>query len=525
MKTTFKRLPRVFTGVVLLIAGFILGTNTLQAQTFSVLHSFATPPKGPSGLVQGSDGNLYGTTAGGGDADRGTVFRISSSGNLTILHSFHDTDGAAPGAGLVQASDGFFYGTTSGGGTAGFGTVFKVEASGTLTTIHSFGGADGKEPAADLVQASDGNFYGTTHGGGAGGWGTVFKISPSGDLTTLHSFDQADGAGSRGKLIQATDGALYGTTPLGGMTSTACNTGCGTVFRITTSGNLTTLHFFNHADGASPEGGLIQGRDGNLYGTTEVGGAAEFGTIFRIDTAGTTLTTLDSFRGGTDGANPWAALLQASDGSFYGTTRGRREKSAGCGTVFKVRSLRNPDDAPLFQSNGWGRAGRQPHPGERRQLLRNDIQRRPRGLWIHLQDRYGWQPDDALLLSCQRTGRRPRHPHPGRRRISLRNDRSKRLEYRRRRHRLPDRHARQRDATPHLHGRRRGESLLASHPERRPKLLRHDVQRRNRRPWHCLQDGRGRKHHHAPFVHRRRWEQPGCRSRTGKRRLFLWRGV
>ena len=378
MKTTFKRLPRVFTGVVLLIAGFIPGRNTLQAQTFSVLHSFATPPKGPSGLVQGSDGNLYGTTAGGGAADRGTVFRISSSGNLTILHSFHGTDGAAPEAGLVQASDGFFYGTTGGGGTAGFGTVFKIEASGTLTTIHSFSGADGKEPAADLVQASDGNFYGTTHGGGAGGWGTVFKISPSGDLTTLHSFDQAVGWGSRGKLIQASDGALYGTTPLGGMTSTGCSTGCGTVFRITTSGDLTTLHFFNHADGASPEGGLIQGSDGNLYGTTAVGGAAEFGTIFRIDTAGT-LTTLDSFRGGTDGANPWAALLQASDGSVYGTTSAGGgptvDCSDGCGTVFKSDASARTTLHSSIERMGPCRSPAS--SSERRQLLRNDIHRRP----------------------------------------------------------------------------------------------------------------------------------------------------
>ncbi len=163
--------------------------------TFRTLVSFDGPDgEVPSGsLVQGIDGNFYGTTGGGGANRDGVVFEISAGGKLTTLHSFDGTEGCCPHVGLVQAADGNFYGTAYGGGVNHIGSVFKVTAGGKLTTLHSFDGTDGANPNAALVQASDGNFYGTTGDGGASGYGTVFKITPAGILTTLHNFEGTDG--------------------------------------------------------------------------------------------------------------------------------------------------------------------------------------------------------------------------------------------------------------------------------------------------------------------------------------------
>jgi uncharacterized repeat protein (TIGR03803 family) len=228
-------------------------------------------------LVQGANGDLYGTTTGGGISGGGTVFRITPGGRLTTLYSFcthgNCTDGNSPGAGLVQATDGYFYGTTTYGGVYGYGTVFKITPRGTLKTLHSFDRADGANPLAPLLQATDGNLYGTTSTWGANGNGTVFKITPSGTLTTLHSFCAtspcSDGYYPSG-LIQATDGNFYGTNSLGGIYLS------GTVFRITSAGTLTTLYSFcaelNCADGSEPGAGLAEGTDGNFYGTTTHGG-------------------------------------------------------------------------------------------------------------------------------------------------------------------------------------------------------------------------------------------------------------
>ncbi len=264
-----------------------------------------------AGLVQATDGNFYGTTEyGGGPNFSGTVFRITPSGKLTTLYSFCSQsgcpDGEYPTAALVQATDGNFYGTTYGGGAnLHYGTVFKITPSGTLTTLYSFcsqsGCGDGEVPGSALVQATDGNFYGTTVFGGANGEGTVFKITPSGTLTTLYSFlafSMTDGFNPNG-VVQATDGNFYGTTLSGGSISPACavggDFGCGTVFKITPSGTLTTLHSFcsqsGCADGSGPEAtpGLIQDTNGSFYGTTGYGGDlscvspfAGCGTVFRL---------------------------------------------------------------------------------------------------------------------------------------------------------------------------------------------------------------------------------------------------
>jgi uncharacterized repeat protein (TIGR03803 family) len=312
---------------------FLLCATTaiaLRAQTFTTLHSFnLTDGAAPwAGLVQASDGKLYGTTRGGGAKNYGAVFRITPSGTLTTRHSFCSQygcpDGAYPYAGLVQATDGNFYGTTFKGGAHTYGTVFKISPSGSLTPLYSFcsksGCADGTFPAG-LVQATNGNFYGTTVGGGAHVRGTVFKITPSGTLTTLYSFCSksgcTDGTDPHAGLVQATDGKFYGTTYVGGATNH------GTVFKITPSGTLTTLHSFDGTDGGYPEAAaLIQATDGNLYGTTPPGGAHGVGTVFKITPSGS-LTTLYSFCSKvncTDGQYPEAALVQDTNGTFYGTT-------------------------------------------------------------------------------------------------------------------------------------------------------------------------------------------------------------
>jgi uncharacterized repeat protein (TIGR03803 family) len=303
------------------------------AQTFTTLASFdgsnGVNPEYVS-LVQGLDGNFYGTTefgGAGGTYGEGTVFKITPAGTLTTLYSFCTQadcpDGEEPEAGLVLASNANFYGTTYGGGANGYGTVFKITAAGTLTTLYSFcaqaGCVDGSLPVAALVQGTDVNFYGTTGYGGANcpnnfpsGCGTVFKITPAGPVTTLHSFAGGDGSTPVGGLVQGTGGNFYGTTgggPGGYL---------GTVFKITPAGTLTTLNGFNCVDGCYPYDGLVQAANGDFYGTTYEGGANNGGTVFSI-TAGGRLTTLNSF-GIPDGGYPYAGLVQATDGNFYGTT-------------------------------------------------------------------------------------------------------------------------------------------------------------------------------------------------------------
>jgi uncharacterized repeat protein (TIGR03803 family) len=293
------------------------------------------------GLIEGTDGAFYGTTQYGGESDSGTVFRVTSAGGFSTLHSFAGTDGASPLAGVIQAGDGDFYGTTGNGGAHEYGTVFRMTPSGTVTTLHSFANdTDGAFPQGSLIQATDGNFYGTTVTGGAWGNGTVFRITSAGTLTTLYSFDLgAAGGYPYAALMQAADGNFYGTTAGGGAN------GFGTVFRITPSGTLTTLHSFTHADGSSPLAELIQSADGNFYGATETGGENDNGTVFRITPAGA-VTTLHSFAG-TDGAGPFGGLLRATNGNFYGTTIGGG--SGRGGVIFRLSGSCLP---PLAGNNG-----------------------------------------------------------------------------------------------------------------------------------------------------------------------------
>jgi uncharacterized repeat protein (TIGR03803 family) len=374
---------RTYCGLLSMLALFIATAIASPAQTYTTLFSFdGTDGNGSlAGLVQATNGDLYGTTISGGDATAacnflatgcGTIFKITPNGTLTTLYKFCAEsgclDGASPAGGLAQATNGDFYGTTSGGGAnsnplcvaaylleVGCGTIFKITPGGTLTTLYSFcaqsGCTDGADPIGGLVQAANGDLYGTTIAGGANtspsgnGGGTVFKITPGGLLTTLYSFCAqsgcADGGTPMAGLIQAANGDLYGTTAEGG----ANGPYDGTIFKITPSGTLTTLYSFcaqsGCADGDFPLAGLVQGTNGDLYGTTFGGGANcapnGCGTVFKITPSGS-LTTLYSFCSQsdcTDGSSPEAGLVQATDGDLYGTTSFNGDTYNG-GTIFKI---------------------------------------------------------------------------------------------------------------------------------------------------------------------------------------------
>ena len=403
-------------------------TSTVTVVTgpsIATIHSFnhATEGAGPWHTpVWGTDGYMYGTTDAGGNlscayvsslSGCGTIYKSDTSGNVTTLHTFSGTDGAYPAASLVATPSGTFYGTTEYGGAntsqcdvggtstaAGCGSVFSYSAttgftrlfsfgpfssplgvgpqaslvetggnlygeteaggntscSGTLGTgtgsgcgaifsvsgsnvgsaLHTFSGSEGAYPVTGLLLQSDGNFYGTTTGGGTLtcssyatlGCGTVFQMTPSGSIKTLHPFTKVDGAAPESSLILGTDGKMYGTTLFGG--STTCSggaqwQGCGTVFKIDTTGNFTSLHSFSGPDGAYPAT-LMQASDGYFYGTTESGGATACtgrygpgcGTIFRMDSSGN-VTVLYAFTGKSDGSWPESALVQGTDGNLYGT--------------------------------------------------------------------------------------------------------------------------------------------------------------------------------------------------------------
>ncbi len=331
------------------------------AQTLTTLYDFCSQTKcadGESpfaGLVQATDGNLHGTTYGGGDPGPGTVFKITPSGALTAVYSFCSqtdcTDGQEPYGAVVQGSDGNFYGTTAYGGN-GSGTAFRLTPTGTLATLVSFSFWDGEQPRAALIQGSNGNFYGTTYQGGTYGGGEVFEVTPAGTLTILHSFCErlpcVGGDFPWAGLVQGVDGNFYGVTTEGGRGVCEDNNGvdgCGVVFKITLAGAATVLYSFCERsgcpDGDNPQGTLVQASDGNFYGTTIFGGVYGYGTVFRITAQGA-LTTLYSFCSKSncaDGAYPYAGLIQATDGNLYGTTQQGGAYYVGSdsgGTVFRI---------------------------------------------------------------------------------------------------------------------------------------------------------------------------------------------
>ena len=348
-------------GPLLEFGGFFYGTTSLSGAhdagtvfkvdgsgNFATLHAFAgtagSEGANPQcGLVRAGDGNFYGTTlyGGAGLSNLGTVFKMDPSGTVTTLRSFSGSDGDLPYGGLVLATDGKFYGTTSGGGSGGAGTIFRIDsAGGSFLTLHPFvPGTDGGDIRAPLIQASDGKLYGTAYGGGANGSGTVFRADTGGSFLKLHDFTASEGGAVWAPVAQGGDGKLYGTTEIGG-TSTQCNGfSCGTAYRIDTGGtNFATLHSFDKTDGSLPYGGLVPAADGNFYGVTTAGGAADGGTAFKMTPAGA-VTTLHSFGGTGSGNEPEAAVMQASDGNFYGTTY--RGGTSNQGTIFKLDGAGN----------------------------------------------------------------------------------------------------------------------------------------------------------------------------------------
>jgi uncharacterized repeat protein (TIGR03803 family) len=343
--------------------------------TLTTLYNFCTPQYNcadgsiPMGsLVQARSGDFYGTTSEGGTYGGGTVFKITARGTLTTLYSFCTlagcVDGSYPSGKLILAANGDFYGTTKYGGTyhpdcnvvaVTCGTVFKITPSGTLTTLYSFcavaGCVDGYYPSGGLVQAANGNFYGVTAFGGSNNnylcgssCGTVFELTSAGELTTLHSFDLSDGNSPTTGLVQGPNGDFYGGTFQGGTGDCGLggfSAGCGTIFKITRTGLLTTLYdFCGCADGAYPNG-LVQGTDGNFYGTTQSRGSRDAGTIFEINPEGT-LSTLYAFCGGICGYSPVGGLAQGTDGNFYGTTSGGGSGTQGGGTIFSLSTGLGP---------------------------------------------------------------------------------------------------------------------------------------------------------------------------------------
>src|SRR5580704_13102129 len=282
----------------LALASAVVATQSAQAQTFTVLYSFKDGADGGipySGLIQDSAGNLYGTTTQGG-AGRfdcpdgcGTVFKLDTTGNETVLHSFGQTitDGQTPFYGyLFRDRAGNLYGTTYAGGADGNGTIFRVSPTGKETVVSFTGGANGGFPFAGLVPDAAGNAYGTTYGRGSGcppyGCGTVFKVNSAGKITVLYSFlGGSDGANPVSGLVRDSVGSFYGTTLNGGASN------AGTVFKIDPTGKETVLHAFTGGtDGAKPYAGLVLDDAGDLYGVTSAGGANNGGTVFQVDSTG-----------------------------------------------------------------------------------------------------------------------------------------------------------------------------------------------------------------------------------------------
>ena len=337
-------------------AGIVFKVNPDGSGNKPIFHfpNSDTDPFGlsyPSGLIQGTDGVLYGTAGFGGTAKLGCIFRLNPNGTgYQILHSFDLSEGYEPTAALVQGRDGTLFGTTQFGGGGGHGTVFRIGTKGTdFVELYRFGilPDDPQSPQAPLLVGQDGALYGTTTAGGASvigggsGYGTVFKISAEGlNERVLHSFRPSGGEGQRpyGGLVQGNDGALYGTTQEGGEFANSSSSGYGIVFKLNPDGTgYTILHSFNPAagDGKYPNSGMVIGNDGGLYGTTEFGGSDNLGVVFKLKPDGSDYAVLYNFGSSpNDGSYPKAPLVKASDGGLFGTAQFGGSRNFG--TVFRL---------------------------------------------------------------------------------------------------------------------------------------------------------------------------------------------
>jgi uncharacterized protein (TIGR03437 family) len=349
--------PRLHRRICFIVISLGMTVVAMQAQTLTTLLSFSgTNGMAPSILLQAADGNLYGETQSGGPDGSGEIFKLTSAGTLTILASFKFP--TVP-VSLMLAKEGNFYGTTNSDGINGKGTIFKMTPAGTLTTLYQFAGDDGNYPIGGLIQGTDGSFYGTTAQGGSNplGLGTIFQMTPGGALTTLYSFNGSDGAWPYASLIESADGNFYGTTRFGGGgpcigrgEGSAIPNGCGTIFKITPGGMLATLYAFKaSSDSGFPMAPLIQGVDGNLYGTTTGAGSLAFnGTFFRISPSGV-LTTLHDFTSDSQHlgeSSPLTALVLGPEGSFYGATTSFLYKVTPTGTLTNLQSFCSQTECP-----------------------------------------------------------------------------------------------------------------------------------------------------------------------------------
>ena len=351
--------------IALAFAALLAVAQPAQAQTYTVLYAFKGEPDGANpaaGVIRDEEGNLYGTTSGGGDHvckntftnACGTVFKIDPDGKETVLYSFSPERGTNPGASLVRDAQGNLYGTASAGGRFGGGAAFKVSSAGDDTVLHSFKqGRGGFELLARLVRDSSGNLYGTTfQGGNSTNLGVIFKLDKSGKETVLHSFDRRFGNASAG-VLRDSAGTLYGTAGGGKATGGCQGFECGVVYKVNKAGIGTILYEFGGPDGMWPGyGDLIMDGAGNLYGATPYGGndgcsqeGFGCGVVFKVDSKGNE-TVLYRFTGGMDGGFPWGGTARDLQGNLYGTTNvgGNVNLPAcyneisgnGCGVVFKL---------------------------------------------------------------------------------------------------------------------------------------------------------------------------------------------
>ncbi|MFT3704905.1 MAG: Ig-like domain-containing protein [Agriterribacter sp.] len=317
-------------------AGGVNGYGTIfrltPTGTYTVLKVLSKADGGNSygSLIQAKDGNLYGMSYWGGTANYGIIFRITLTGTYTVLRSLASaTDGAYPYGDLLEAKDGSLYGMTSSGGINYNGTIFKITTTGTFTVVRSLNtSTDGGSPTGNLVQATDGNFYGMTKYSGGGTYGAIFKLTTTGVYTVLKKLDLTTTGGyPNGSLFANTDGYLYAMTNQGGSSF------YGTIFKINTAGTFTLISAINGAaQGNEPQENLVTGKDSALYGLTRYGGVYNYGTVFKV--CGGVTSVLRSFNKTTDGANPSGALLRATDGNFYGMTETGGTNSVG--TIFKI---------------------------------------------------------------------------------------------------------------------------------------------------------------------------------------------
>ncbi|MBK7998227.1 MAG: hypothetical protein IPK15_05715 [Verrucomicrobia bacterium] len=342
IRWTRSHSPSLCLFIALLLVGVVApGTHRACAAAvdYELLHSFGfTNLIGRSpeaALTLGRDGRLYGTARLGGRGNRGTVYTIRPDGlGFLVIHNFYGTNGSLPTAEVVDGPEGKLYGTTFQGGATDKGVAYRIAKDGTeFELLHEFGAdeSDGANPVGNLLVGRDGWIYGTCFAGGTTNAGTIFRLRPDGtDYSTLRQLTAEDGSAIQAGLIEARDGRLYGTASRGGADD------LGTVFGLNTDGSdFAVVHEFDGTDGTSPVANLLEGSDGALYGSTREGGVSGFGTLFRVSGRDRRFAVLwDFWGGGWDGFRPFCALVEGSDGALYGTTAGGG--TAEGGILFRI---------------------------------------------------------------------------------------------------------------------------------------------------------------------------------------------